>query len=679
MGAVFRAEHNVMKKEYAVKVLLADSISEDSWQRFSLEARAIAKMDHANIVKVHNMGTDEDGRPYYVMDLLHGKTLQALSRARGEIPLPTVLDIFIQIASGLAYAHEKGIIHRDIKPSNIMLLENKKRYEVKIVDFGMVKLGKNRASISSQFETKAGEVLGSPLYMSPEQCTGDPCDERSDIYSLGCALFEVLTKSLPFKGHSAMETMMMQQSARPPALRERRPDKIFTMSLEALVAKMLEKSPSSRYQSMHEVRRDLERIAQGKQIGAAGYTTASNLATASATKDDDQEYSSSYKHSNKKLLIVSGIAALAVSITGAILYFVIAPNPTKDRSQTTVKRYSDLVPSIGVKSLDEKQADVNPEDQRILNILLQADPIVSRVVDTAHGKYRMVHFPTETIGFYSYLKDDGALDTHHAKCDRFIPLGAPLALTVCPGDEIVPFFHPQIYKKIGPDEIAELGISGSSESWLGKTPEKIQKQAWHHALEILDIASTWRALKSLTLMKLSLNSAEALAKLNKFNHLDNLDLEDMPDLAGTSISKTQIFNNLHSLRIHNCGKVLPLTAGALTGKHLQKLALDGNDLDDATVKMIASARGLNTLSVAEGNLDEGKIKSLSILKNIKELDIKDESLTDSEIADLLKQSKNRHLVLQMADYKKCPEIIAHFKKVKQVTFISDQDSRVDDF
>ncbi|MBP7578456.1 MAG: serine/threonine protein kinase, partial [Candidatus Obscuribacter sp.] len=197
VGAVFRAEHNVMKKEYAVKVLLADSISQDSWQRFSLEARAIAKMDHANIVKVHNMGTDEDGRPYYVMDLLHGKTLQALSRAKAEIPLPIVLDIFSQIARGLAYAHDKGIIHRDIKPSNIMLIDNKKNYDVKIVDFGMVKLGKNQAAINSQFETKAGEVLGSPLYMSPEQCTGDTCDERSDVYSLGCTLFEILTKSLP--------------------------------------------------------------------------------------------------------------------------------------------------------------------------------------------------------------------------------------------------------------------------------------------------------------------------------------------------------------------------------------------------------------------------------------------------------------------------------------------------
>lgn len=679
MGAVFRAEHNVMKKEYAVKVLLADSISEDSWQRFSLEARAIARMDHANIVKVHNMGTDEDGRPYYVMDLLHGKTLQALSRAKAEIPLPTVLDIFSQIARGLAYAHDKGIIHRDIKPSNIMLIDNKKGYDVKIVDFGMVKLGKNRASITSQFETKAGEVLGSPLYMSPEQCTGDPCDERSDVYSLGCTLFEVLTKALPFKGQSAMETMMMHQSARPPALRERRPDKKFTMSLEALVAKMLEKSPAARYQSMSEVLRDLERIAAGKQIGAAGYTTLPNLGTASATSIGEQEYSSAYNDSNKKLLLISGAAALALTAIGALVYFAVTPKPTKDISQTTVKRYSDLVPNIGVKSLIEKQDDVNPEDKRILQTLLRADPIVSRIVDTANGKYRLVHFPTETIGFYSYLKDNGAIDTHHAKSDRFIPVGSALALTVCPGDEIVPYFHPQIYKKIGPNEIAEFGLSGSSESWLGNAPEKIQKKAWEHALVILDIASTWKALKSLTLMKLSLNSPEACAKLDKFTHLDNLDLEDMPDLAGEPIARTKVFDNLHSLRIHNCGSVLALASGALSHKHLQKLSLDGTDLDEATVKAIAAASTLKTLSLTEGHLTKAKIQSLAQLKNIKELDIKDESLSDKEISQLLEQSKNRHLVLQMADYKKCPEIVAHFKNVRQVTFINDQDSRVDDF
>jgi serine/threonine protein kinase len=679
VGAVFRAEHNVMKKEYAVKVLLADSISQDSWQRFSLEARAIAKMDHANIVKVHNMGTDEDGRPYYVMDLLHGKTLQALSRAKAEIPLPIVLDIFSQIARGLAYAHDKGIIHRDIKPSNIMLIDNKKNYDVKIVDFGMVKLGKNQAAINSQFETKAGEVLGSPLYMSPEQCTGDTCDERSDVYSLGCTLFEILTKSLPFKGQSAMETMMMHQSARPPALRERRPDKTFTMTLEAIVAKMLEKSPAARYQSMHEVVRDLERVAAGKPIGAAGYSTLQNFGTTGATSMGEQEYSSSYNNSNKKLLLISGAAALALTAIGAAVYFVVVPKPTKDISQTTVKRYSDLVPNIGVKSLNEKQVDVNPEDKRILNVLLNCDPILSRIVDTRDGKFRLVHFPTETIGFYSYLKANKVLDTRHAKNDRFIPIGAPLALSVCPGDEIVPFFHPQIYKKIGPEEIAELGISGSSESWLGNTPEKLQKKAWQHALEILDIASTWKALKSLTLMKLALNSPEACAKLDKFTHLDNLDLEDMPDLAGATIARTRVFDNLHSLRIHNCGSVLALASGALAHHQLQKLSLDGTDLDESTVKAIAAASTLKTLSLAAGHLTEAKIQSLAQLKNIIELDIKDESLSDKEISQLLKQSKNRHLVLQMADYKKCPEIVAHFKNVRQVTFINDQDSHVDDF
>lgn len=683
MGAVFRAEHNVMKKEYAVKVLLADSISQDSWQRFSLEARAIAKMDHANIVKVHNMGTDEDGRPYYVMDLLHGKTLQALSRAKAEIPLPIVLDIFSQIARGLAYAHDKGIIHRDIKPSNIMLIDNKKNYHVKIVDFGMVKLGKNQAAINSQFETKAGEVLGSPLYMSPEQCTGDTCDERSDVYSLGCTLFEILTKSLPFKGQSAMETMMMHQSARPPALRERRPDKTFTMTLEAMVAKMLEKSPAARYQSMHEVVRDLERVAAGKPIGAAGYSTLQNFGTtggtASATNLDEQEYSSSSKKSDSRLLLMFVAGALSITAIGATLYFIFVPKPSKDISLSPVKGHQTQVPSIGSNSLQAKQIDATPENKRILDILLGAEPIVSRVVDTQNGKYRTVHFPPEAIGFYSYSKENGTLGTHLAKNDRMIPLTAPLTLSVCPGEEIVPFFHPQIYKKIGPEEIAELGINGSSESWLGQVHETFQQQAWQHAIEILDIASTWKALKSLTLMKLSLNSPEAHAKLDKFTHLDNLDLEDMPNLDGATFVKTKVFNNLQSLRIHNCGQVSPLAAGALSHKHLQKLTLDCTDLDQATIRVLASADSLKSLSLAAGQLTKDKIDSLALLTNIKELNISDQSLKATDITQLLNQSKNRHLVLQMADYRKCREIAAQFNNVRQVTFIKDRNSNVEDF
>lgn len=683
MGAVFRAEHNVMKKEYAVKVLLADFISEDSWQRFSLEARAIAKMDHANIVKVHNMGTDEDGRPYYVMDLLHGKTLQALSRAKAEIPLPTVMNIFSQIALGLAYAHDKGIIHRDIKPSNIMLIDNKKNYDVKIVDFGMVKLGKNKASITSQFETKVGEVLGSPLCMSPEQCSGDTCDQRSDVYSLGCTLFEVLTKALPFKGHSAMETMMMHQSAKPPALRERRPDKKFTMTLEAMVAKMLQKSPAARYQSMHEVVRDFERVAAGKPIGAAGYSTLQSLGTtggtASATTVDEQEYSSSSKKADSRLLLLLVAGALSITAIGAILYFIFVPKPTNNISQTPVKSNEDRVPTMGTKSLSEKQINANPENKRVLDILLGAEPIVSRVVDTPNGKFRTVHFPPEGIGFYSFSKESGTLGTHLAKNDRMIPLRAPLALTVCPGEEIVPFFHPQIYRKIGPDEIAELGINGSSESWLGKAHEAFQQQAWQHAIEILDIASTWKALKSLTLMKLSLNSPEAHAKLDKFSHIDNLDLEDMPNLVGVEFVKTKIFDNLQSLRIHNCGQVSPIIAGSLSRKHLQKLTIDCIDLDQATIKAIASAGTLKTLSLASGHLTRDKIANLAQLTNIKELDISDESLRAADITQLLKQSKTRHLVLQMADDRKCPEIAAHFKSVRQVTFMPDRNNNVEGF
>ncbi len=284
MGVVFACRHQILGNDYAIKLLSGEGLSEEHWSRFQLEAKALARLNHPGIVGIYNMGTDGGLYPYYVMDLLSGESLESLIKKSGPLPANQALSLFIQVADALSSAHAQGIIHRDIKPSNLMLLrdQNNQIDKIKIVDFGIARVTKH--GMGQQSQTATGMIFGTPFYMSPEQCQGHRVDERSDIYSFGCALFEALTGSPPFQGDNAFHTFMMHQCDPPPSLRERAQQASFPQSLEIAVSRMLGKTPNERYQKMDQVKHDLERIKAGKEIMDRGLSggvkfekTGSNL------------------------------------------------------------------------------------------------------------------------------------------------------------------------------------------------------------------------------------------------------------------------------------------------------------------------------------------------------------------------------------------------------------------
>ncbi len=201
------------------------------------------------------------------MDLLQGIPLSAVIERQGVIKLTEVLAIFSQLCAGLGYAHKRGLVHRDVKPSNIFLLDAGPSQVplVKVIDYGLVKLV-GESSLMQQSQTATGLVCGSPLYMSPEQCAGGKIDTRSDIYSLGCALFECLTGEPPFCGDNGLATAYMHENDAPPRLADRSPEKEYPESLEEVVGRMLKKIPAQRYQTMEQVAQDLERVGAGRSI-----------------------------------------------------------------------------------------------------------------------------------------------------------------------------------------------------------------------------------------------------------------------------------------------------------------------------------------------------------------------------------------------------------------------------
>jgi serine/threonine protein kinase len=265
MGEVYLSEHRMLDKKCALKVIPPEQVTEIGWLRFQAEARAVAKLDHINIVKVLDLGIHEGCLPFYAMEYVSGKTMAALLNAHGPMPLNTALDIFDQICDGLDCSHRNGIIHRDLKPANIMLSRaSDGKISVKILDFGLAKLAQHDRHRQSL--TALGEIMGSPFYMSPEQCEGDKIDRRSDIYSLGCNLFECLTGRPPFDRDLSAAIIRAHLMEEAPSLESATGRGIFPESMEVILAKLLRKNPVERYQSMAEVRGDLARVGRGEKV-----------------------------------------------------------------------------------------------------------------------------------------------------------------------------------------------------------------------------------------------------------------------------------------------------------------------------------------------------------------------------------------------------------------------------
>ena len=262
MGEVYRARDERLKRDVAVKVLPASfSADPDRLRRFEQEAQAAGALNHPNITAVHDIGS-HDGGPYIVTELLEGETLRA-ALAGGKLSNRRAIDYALQIARGLAAAHEKGIVHRDLKPENLFVLNDGR---VKILDFGLAKLTQaegtatNATNLPTETRgTEPGVVLGTLGYMSPEQVKGKPADARSDIFSFGAILYEMLSGQRAFHGDSAAETMSAILREEPPDLSVT--NQSISPGLERIVRHSIEKNPEQRFHSAHDVAFALEALS----------------------------------------------------------------------------------------------------------------------------------------------------------------------------------------------------------------------------------------------------------------------------------------------------------------------------------------------------------------------------------------------------------------------------------
>jgi serine/threonine-protein kinase len=262
MSSVYRAHDRLLDRKVALKVLHEQYTGDSEYvERFRREARAVASLSHPNIVSVIDRG-EHGGRQFIVFEYVAGENLKQLIGRRGPAPVTTALELGIQMARALSFAHQQGLVHRDVKPQNVLL---NGEGEAKVTDFGIAR------SLDVQHGmTQTGTVLGTSDYIAPEQAQGQRVDEQTDVYSLGVVLYELLTSEVPFPGENFVAVAMRHINEPPPSIRERRPD--VSPRLEAAIHRAMAKDGADRFDSMADFCRELEAClaeAQGTQVAPA--------------------------------------------------------------------------------------------------------------------------------------------------------------------------------------------------------------------------------------------------------------------------------------------------------------------------------------------------------------------------------------------------------------------------
>ncbi len=260
MGIVYKGKHVLMNRPVAIKMLHPEHADDDSIvARFQSEAQTLSQLSHPNLVSVFDFGITANNEPYMIMDFHSGHSLESYLVANGILNTETGIDIFKQVLRGLSVVHKAGIVHRDIKPGNIIVSRDKMP-KVKIVDFG---IAKNPSTEKERLKiTNTGEVMGTPRYMSPEQCTGKELDARSDIYALGCVMYECFTGKPTFDGDSFYDMVRLHLNETPSRLPFFQPGVNHPKELVEIIFKALNKNPDDRYQSAEEMLDAMNKIQE---------------------------------------------------------------------------------------------------------------------------------------------------------------------------------------------------------------------------------------------------------------------------------------------------------------------------------------------------------------------------------------------------------------------------------
>ena len=381
MANVYLAYDTILERNVAVKVLRGDLANDEKFvRRFQREALQASSLSHPNIVEVYDVGED-NGEYYIVMEYVEGKHLKGLLKKRGKLTIPEVVDIMIQVTSGLTVAHDSYIIHRDIKPQNIMILDNGL---VKLTDFGIA------LAMNSTQLTQTNSVMGSVHYLPPEGASGKGATLQSDIYSLGILMYELLTGKLPFRGETAVEIALKQLKEPMPSIRKEIPD--IPQSIENIILRATAKNPKNRYADAREMHDDLltclDESRKNEIKISLKYPEIDlddgkmlKLKNENLTKKESDEIIAKRitqkdinKNQNKSIVILLSIfTGIVVLITSIV---VLLPKLTK-KAQVTVPDVSNMTVVKAIETLQEEGFTVSPKQIDKSSTVIDEGKIIS--------------------------------------------------------------------------------------------------------------------------------------------------------------------------------------------------------------------------------------------------------------------------------------------------------------
>ena len=381
MANVYLAYDTILERNVAVKVLRGDLANDEKFvRRFQREALQASSLSHPNIVEVYDVGED-NGEYYIVMEYVEGKHLTGLLKKRGKLTIPEVVDIMIQVTSGVTVAHDSYIIHRDIKPQNIMILDNGL---VKLTDFGIA------LAMNSTQLTQTNSVMGSVHYLPPEGASGKGATLQSDIYSLGILMYELLTGKLPFRGETAVEIALKQLKEPMPSIRKEIPD--IPQSIENIILRATAKNPKNRYADAREMHDDLltclDESRKNEIKISLKYPEIDlddgkmlKLKNENLTKKESDEIIAKRitqkdinKNQNKSIVILLSIfTGIVVLITSIV---VLLPKLTK-KAQVTVPDVSNMTVVKAIETLQEEGFTVSPKQIEKSSTVIDEGKIIS--------------------------------------------------------------------------------------------------------------------------------------------------------------------------------------------------------------------------------------------------------------------------------------------------------------
>lgn len=673
MGVVFSCTHLVLQKNYALKFLLTDELTSEAWNRFQVEAKALAKLNHRGIVGIHNMGVHHGSAygtgisidtPYYVMDLLSGENLDDLLKKSGPLTVDRALDYFIQVADALHSAHTQGVVHRDIKPSNLMLLRDQKGLvtQIKIVDFGIARV--NRSGHGAQSQTATGLVFGTPYYMSPEQCRGERVDHRADIYSLGCTLFEALTGEPPFKGNNAFQTFMMHQGDDAPSLESRRAEgaaaEEFPDSLEAVVAKTLQKNPAERYQSMQQLKHDLERVQQGKDVSTRGlrstispispgqelfhsgrldfsgsdkrsgrFESADNESSeVDGTEDDIDSFEP--KGFLSRPIVWAGLAAILTAVLiGTLSMLLFRPQEPVKESGEAEGLFSILSDNLSPPSLLEEVGASDAERKYFRDFDWATElkceehfkDLAKAFMNSTAGRGKaenmfkaggIYYFPTDV-----YL---GGIQFDNAPIQHTI--GAmPVPRRPSGEEREVHYYfgaltegYPELLDRFGPDDLTGIDMK------VNNPLEAIRRlEKWHRLKDLSFFNGMTKSLPTFEdKIENTMLHEDMLPHVDKFRNLRSLGLGGK-DLTGSAIAKMTLLKRLKTLKIKGIRDANSLIAVLPQFDNIEELWLMSLKLEDQDLEPLTKMKNLKSLRITRSHLSPDSLAYFKRMPSLQHL------------------------------------------------------------